>query len=93
MYFVKDPVTAGQYNVSVAIDDVVQPETESLLFDNTGVLDATSATALNLASYAPANANAQPINVDFSNITGYGATFCNLRNFSGWLWRWIACWI
>jgi flagellar hook protein FlgE len=74
MYFVKDPVTAGQYNVSVAIDDVVQPETESLLFDNTGVLDATSATALNLASYAPANANAQPINVDFSNITGYGAT-------------------
>jgi flagellar hook protein FlgE len=38
------------------------------------VLDATSVTALNLASYAPANANAQPINIDFSTITGYGAT-------------------
>ena len=74
MYFVKDATTAGQYNISVAIDDVVQPETESLLFDNTGVLDATSATALNLASYAPANANAQPINIDFSSVTGYGAT-------------------
>ena len=74
MYFVKDPVTAGQYNVSVAIDDVVQPETASLLFDNTGVLDGTSATALNLASYAPANAAAQPINIDFSSVTGYGAT-------------------
>ena len=59
MYFVKDPVTAGQYNVSVAIDDVVQPETAALLFDNNGVLDATSAQALNLASYQPANANAQ----------------------------------
>ena len=74
MYFVKDATTAGQYNISVAIDDVVQPETESLLFDNTGVLDATSATALNLASYAPANAAAQPINIDFSSVTGYGAT-------------------
>ena len=74
MYFVKDTTTAGQYNISVAIDDVVQPETESLLFDNTGVLDATSATALNLASYAPANAAAQPINIDFSSVTGYGAT-------------------
>lgn len=74
MYFVKDATTAGQYNVSVAIDDVVQPETESLLFDNTGVLDATSPTALNLASYAPANAAAQPINIDFSSVTGYGAT-------------------
>lgn len=73
MYFVKDPVTAGQYNVSVAIDDVVQPETASLLFDNTGVLDATSATALNLASYQPSNANAQPINIDFASVTGYGA--------------------
>lgn len=74
MYFVKDATTAGQYNVSVAIDDVVQPETESLLFDNKGVLDATSPTALNLASYAPANAAAQPINIDFSSVTGYGAT-------------------
>ena len=73
MYFVKDPVTAGQYNVSVAIDDVVQPETAALLFDNNGVLDATSAQALNLASYQPANANAQAINIDFSNVTGYGA--------------------
>ena len=27
-----------------------------------------------MASYAPANANAQPINIDFSTITGYGAT-------------------
>jgi flagellar hook protein FlgE len=74
MYFVKDATTAGQYNVSVAIDDVVQPETASLLFDNTGVLDATSPTALNLASYAPANAAAQPIDIDFSSVTGYGAT-------------------
>ena len=74
MYFVKDPVTAGQYNVSVAIDDVVQPETAALLFDNNGVLDATSAQALNLASYQPANANAQAINIDFSNVTGYGAS-------------------
>ena len=73
MYFVKDPVTAGQYNVSVAIDDVVQPETAALLFDNNGVLDATSAKAMNLASYQPANANAQAINIDFSNVTGYGA--------------------
>jgi len=74
MYFVKDPVTAGQYNVSVAIDDVVQPETAALLFDNNGVLDAASAQALNLASYQPANANAQAINIDFSNVTGYGAS-------------------
>lgn len=74
MYFAKDATVASQYNVTVSIDDVVQPETAALLFDNTGVLDATSVTALNLASYAPANANAQPINIDFSTITGYGAT-------------------
>jgi flagellar hook protein FlgE len=74
MYFAKDAAVASQYNVTVSIDDVVQDETASLLFDNAGVLDATSVTALNLASYAPANANAQPINIDFSTITGYGAT-------------------
>ena len=74
MYFAKDATVANQYNVTVSIDDVVQPETASLLFDNAGVLDATSVTALNLASYTPANANAQPINIDFSTITGYGAT-------------------
>jgi len=73
MYFVKDATVANQYNVSVSIDDVVQDETASLLFDNAGVLDATSVTALNLETYAPANANAQPINIDFSTITGYGA--------------------
>jgi flagellar hook protein FlgE len=74
MYFAKDATVASQYNVTVSIDDVVQDETASLLFDNAGVLDATSVTALNLASYTPANANAQPINIDFSTITGYGAT-------------------
>ena len=74
MYFAKDATVASQYNVTVSIDDVVQPETAALLFDNTGVLDAASVTALNLASYVPANANAQPINIDFSTITGYGAT-------------------
>ncbi|MEC7959317.1 MAG: flagellar hook protein FlgE [Pseudomonadota bacterium] len=74
IYFAKDATVANQYNVTVSIDDVVQPETASLLFDNAGVLDATSVTALNLASYTPANANAQPINIDFSTITGYGAT-------------------
>ena len=74
LYFAKDATVASQYNVTVSIDDVVQPETASLLFDNAGVLDATSVTALNLASYAPANANAQPINIDFSTITGFGAT-------------------
>lgn len=74
LYFAKDATVANQYNVTVSIDDVVQPETASLLFDNAGVLDATSVTALNLASYTPVNANAQPINIDFSTITGYGAT-------------------
>ena len=73
LYFAKDATAANQYNVTASIDDVVQPETASLLFDNTGVLDATSVTALNLASYTPANANAQPINIDFSTVTGYGA--------------------
>ena len=74
IYFAKDGVTSGQYNVTVAIDDVVQPETLTLAFDNTGVLTAVSPTELNLATYAPANANAQPINIDFSTITGFGAT-------------------
>lgn len=74
LYFAKDATAANQYNVTASIDDVVQPETASLLFDNAGVLDATSVTALNLTSYTPANANAQPINIDFSTITGYGAT-------------------
>ena len=73
LYFAKDATVANQYNVTVSIDDVVQPETASLLFDNAGVLDATSVTALNLASYTPANANAQAININFANITGYGA--------------------
>ena len=73
LYFAKDATVANQYNVTVSIDDVVQPETASLLFDNAGVLDPTSATALNLASYTPANANAQAININFANITGYGA--------------------
>ena len=73
LYFAKDATVANQYNVTVSIDDVVQPETASLLFDNTGVLDANSVTALNLASYTPANANAQAININFANITGYGA--------------------
>ena len=74
MYFAKDAAAANQYNVSVTIDDVVMPETAALVFDNTGALDAASATALNLASYAPANATAQPINIDLSNVTGYGAS-------------------
>lgn len=74
LYFAKDATAANQYNVTASIDDVVQPETAALVFDNAGVLDATSVTALNLASYTPANANAQPINIDFSTITGYGAT-------------------
>lgn len=74
LYFAKDATAANQYNVTASIDDVVQPETASLVFDNAGVLDAASVTALNLASYTPANANAQPINIDFSTITGYGAT-------------------
>ena len=74
LYFAKDATAANQYNVTASIDDVVQPETASLVFDNAGVLDAASVTALNLASYTPANANAQPINLDFSTITGYGAT-------------------
>lgn len=74
LYFAKDAAAANQYNVTASIDDVVQPETAALVFDNAGVLDATSVTALNLASYTPANANAQPINIDFSTITGYGAT-------------------
>ena len=73
LYFAKDAAVANQYNVTVSIDDVVQPETASLLFDNAGVLDANSVTALNLASYTPANANAQAININFANITGYGA--------------------
>ena len=73
MYFAKDAAAGNQYNVSVTIDDVVMPETASLVFDNTGALDAASATALNLASYAPVNANAQAINIDLSNVTGYGA--------------------
>mgnify|MGYP001171873511 FL=1 len=74
LYFAKDAAAANQYNVTASIDDVVQPETAAIVFDNTGVLDATSVTALNLASYTPANANAQPINIDFSTVTGYGAT-------------------
>ena len=65
MYFYKDATDPKQYNVSVAIDDVVQPETGALLFDNSGALDPASATALNLASYAPANADAQAININF----------------------------
>ena len=73
LYFAKDATVANQYNVTVSIDDVVQPETASLLFDNAGVLDANSVTELNLASYTPANANAQAININFANITGYGA--------------------
>ena len=74
MYFYKDATDPNQYNVSVAIDDVVQPETGALLFDNSGALDPASAPALNLASYAPANADAQAININFASITGYGAT-------------------
>jgi flagellar hook protein FlgE len=74
MYFYKDAANPLQYNVEVAIDDVLQVEKGALLFDNSGVLDPASATSLNLASYAPANANAQPINIDFAAITGYGAT-------------------
>ena len=74
MYFYKDATDPKQYNVSVAIDDVVQPETGALLFDTSGALDPASATALNLASYAPANADEQAININFASITGYGAT-------------------
>lgn len=74
MYFYKDATDPKQYNVSVAIDDVVQDETGALIFDNSGALDPASATALNLATYAPANADPQPININFASITGYGAT-------------------
>jgi len=74
MYFAKDDETAGQYNLYVAIDDVVQPESAAIAFDNTGALDADSATTLSLESYEPANAAAQPLTVDFSTITVYGAT-------------------
>ena len=74
LYFAKDLDTAGRYNVSVTIDGVEQPETAELTFDNSGVLDATSVTALNLASYAPANANAQPININLSAVTSFGTT-------------------
>ena len=37
MYFAKDATVASQYNVTVSIDDVVQPETAALLFDNAQV--------------------------------------------------------
>ena len=74
MYFYKDATDPKQYNVAVAIDDVVQPETGALVFDNSGALDQESATSLELATYAPANADAQPINIDFSAMTGFGAT-------------------
>lgn len=73
LFFVKDELTPGQYNVSATIDDVLQPETASLQFTNTGTLDPASLTALNLVSYQPANANAQPLTVDLSTVTGFGA--------------------
>ena len=75
MYFYKDATDPKQYNVSVAIDDVVQPETGALL-DNSGALDPASATALNLASYAPANADAQAININFVEYYWIRRHFC-----------------
>lgn len=73
-YFAKDALIQGQYNVNITIDGAPQNETLSLVFDNSGVLTEESATALNLATYTPENANAQPLTLDFSGLTSFGAT-------------------
>ena len=74
MYFYKDVTDPRQYNVSVAIDDVVQPETGALLFDNSGALDPASESERTAAVLPTTNADPQPININFASITGYGAT-------------------
>lgn len=74
LFFAKDEQAPGQYNVAATIDDVLQPETASLEFTNTGTLDPASITTLSLASYQPANANAQPLEIDLSSVTGFGTS-------------------
>jgi flagellar hook protein FlgE len=73
MYFSKDDAAGNVYSVNVTIDDVDQEVDFSLDFGTAGVLDEDAVTELTL-SFTPANAGAQEIDIDFSSVTGYGAT-------------------
>lgn len=73
-FFAKDALVQGQYNVNITIDGAPQPETVSLVFDNSGVLAEESPTALSLATYTPENADAQPLTIDLSGLTSFGTT-------------------
>ena len=74
LFFIKNELAPGQFTLSATIDDALQPETVQLAFTATGELDPASDSELVLASYQPAEGAAQPIAIDLSNLTSFGAT-------------------
>lgn len=78
LYFARDPEAATTFNVYVAIDDVVQPGTASLVFDDAGLLDPASATELNVADYQPADALLMDMTIDLSAVNNFGTASSTL---------------
>jgi flagellar hook protein FlgE len=72
LYFARDPDAGTTFNVFVAIDDVVQPGTATLVFDDAGLLDPTSATELDITGYQPADALLMDMSVDLSLVNNFG---------------------
>jgi flagellar hook protein FlgE len=72
LYFARDPDAGTTFNVFVAIDDVVQPGTATLVFDDAGLLDPTSATELDITGYQPADALLMDMTVDLSLVNNFG---------------------
>jgi flagellar hook protein FlgE len=80
MYFVQDVADGNSYDVHITVDDSDQAITYALDFSTTGALaNAADATSYDLTidTALTPGADALAITIDFSGVTGYGATSAN----------------
>ena len=78
MYFVKnDDAEGNSYDLHITVDDADQgPTSYALDFGTTGV-QADDADTTYAFTFDPAGADELEITIDFSGVTGYGATSAN----------------
>ena len=77
MYFVKNDADGNSYDLHITVDDADQgPTSYALDFGTTGV-QADDADTTYAFTFDPAGADELEITIDFSGVTGYGATSAN----------------
>ncbi len=76
MYFTQGTAAQNDYTVNMTVDGVDQEIDYSLNFGTTGVLPADATTTFPL-EFTPEGADFLSVSVDFSGVTGYGATSAN----------------